>query len=116
YVRDVAKYLPRSRRNDVAFELRALLQDELVAKAAATGRAPDKAMAMELLKSFGRPAVAAALYQPRPPLIDPADNHNFLIWAVAGSLIALIVLPPDSLSWFAWVGGVFMYFAVSAWV
>ena len=81
YVRDVAGYLPRTKRNDVAFELRTLLQDELAAKAAAQGRAPDKAMAMDLLAGFGRPAEAAARYQPRAPLIDPADNHNFLIWA-----------------------------------
>lgn len=42
YVRDVASYLPRKKRNDVAFELRALLQDELAAKASAQGRAPDE--------------------------------------------------------------------------
>lgn len=44
YVRDVARYLPRAHRNDVAFELRALLEDELRARAEADGRAPDEAM------------------------------------------------------------------------
>ena len=46
YVRDVGYCLPRGKRNDVAFELRALLGDELAAKAQAAGRAPDKAMVM----------------------------------------------------------------------
>jgi hypothetical protein len=115
YVRDVAKYLPRGKRNDVAFELRALLQDEAAAKAASQGRAPDKETVLEILKGFGRPAECAARYQPRPPLIDPADNHNFLIWAVAGSIVAIIVWP-HSLSWITWIGGVFLYFAVTAWV
>lgn len=115
YVRDVAKYLPRGKRNDVAFELRTLLQDELAAKAERSGRAPDREMALEILQGFGRPAVCAARYQPRPPLIDPADNHNFIIWAVAGALVA-VILNPHGLSWFAWIGGVFLYFAVAAWV
>jgi len=82
YVRDVARLLPRKRRDDVAFELRALLQEELAAKAEAAGRAPDPAMAIALLAGFGRPAEAAARYHPRQPLIDPADNHDFLIWTV----------------------------------
>src|SRR5262245_8316293 len=56
YVCDVARSLPRDKRNDVAFELRALLADELAAKAQAAGRAPDEAMAMDLLQRFGRPA------------------------------------------------------------
>lgn len=115
YVREVAKYLPRGKRNDVAFELRALLQDEAAAKAESQGRAPDKEIVLEILKGFGRPAECAACYQPRPPLIDPADNHNFIIWAVAGSLVTVTIWP-HSLSWFTWVGGVFMYFAVMAWV
>jgi len=62
YVRDVAGDLPRSKRNDVAFELRALLDDELAARAAARDREPDREMAMELLAGFRRPAEAAARY------------------------------------------------------
>lgn len=82
YVRDVARLLSRKRRDDVAFELRALLQEELAGKAAAAGRAPDRAMALELLAGFGRPADVAARYHPRAPLIDPADNHDFAIWTI----------------------------------
>lgn len=116
YVRDVARYLPRKKRNDVAFELRALLQDELAAKAAAQGRAPDKEMAMDLLSGFGRPAEAAARYQPRTPLIDPADNHNFLIWAVVGSIVFSVANPRNGFASLQWVGTVFLYFAVVAWL
>ena len=113
YVRAVAGYLPRGKRNDVAFELHALLQDELAAKGVAQGRAPDRALAMELLAGFGRPAEAAARYQPRTPLIDPADNHNFLIWAVVGTIVFSKV---GRLSPLQWVGGVFVWFAVAAWL
>jgi MFS family permease len=116
YVRDVASYLPRNKRNDVAFELRALLQDELAAKAAAQGRAPDREMAMDLLSGFGRPAEAAARYQPRAPLIDPADNHSFLIWAVVGAIVFSVANPQSRWAYLQWVGGVFIVFAVLAWL
>ena len=56
YVADVARLLPRKQRDDVAFELRALLVEELDAKAEAAHRAPDTALALELLTGFGRPA------------------------------------------------------------
>ncbi len=91
YVRDVGRYLPRGKRNDVAFELRALLGDELTAKAQAAGRAPDKAMAMELLKGFGRPAEAAGRYDQRPALIDPTDTHHFLIWSLAAAVTVSVL-------------------------
>src|SRR5690606_241861 len=115
YVRDVARFLPRDKRSDVALELRELLHDELAGKAAAAGRAPDRALAMELLGDFGRPAQVAARYQPRNPLIDPEDNHNFVIWAVVGFL-ALAVLSggskPDLLGW---LGLLFVVFACIGW-
>jgi len=88
YVRDVARLLPRKRREDVALELRALLQEELAAKAGAAGRAPDREMAMALLAGFGEPADVATRYEPRRPLIDPRDNHNFAIW----TLVLLLVV------------------------
>jgi len=48
YVRDVGMPLPRKQRNDVAFELRALLQEKLQAKADSAGRQADAAMAVAL--------------------------------------------------------------------
>ncbi|HET7656641.1 MAG TPA: hypothetical protein VFK18_06660 [Luteimonas sp.] len=120
YVRDVARLLPRVKRNDVALELRALLHDELAAKAEAQGRQPDRVLAMELLAGFGRPAEVAARYQPRHPLIAPEDNHNFAIWTVVG-ILALSVAGHDSgadLRWLEamhWVGIMFVVFALIGW-
>lgn len=111
YVTDVAAHLPRKQRNDVAFELRALLQDELAASAAEQGRSPDKAMAMALVAGFGRPAETAARYAPRHPVIDPADNHNLLIWAIVGA----VLLQGRDVSWLAWMGALLLIFATMAW-
>jgi hypothetical protein len=87
YVTDVAVKLPRKVRNDVAFELRALLNEELQAKAEAAGRGVDAAMATELLHAFGRPVDVAARYRPTLTIIDPADGHTFLRAAVIGLAI-----------------------------
>lgn len=78
YVADVAVLLPRSQRNDVAFELRALLHEDLSAKAEEAGREPDATMATELVRAFGRPAEVAARYRPTLTIIDPADGRSFL--------------------------------------
>jgi hypothetical protein len=114
YVRDVARLLPHKRRGDVALELRALLHEELAARAEAAGRAPDHAMAMALLAGFGRPAEAAARYEPRRPLVDPEDNHDFAIWMLVG----LVVIgmsddhsAVDVVDWFAALALVFMAMA-----
>lgn len=87
YVNDVAAQLPRRQRNDVAFELRALLGEELHARAQEQGCAPDAAMATGFLQAFGRPADVAARYQPALTIIDPADGHNFLRAAVIGLVL-----------------------------
>ena len=120
YVRDVASFLPRAQRNDVAFELHALLADELAARAEAGGRAPDKAMAMALLASFGRPAEAARRYYDRPALIEPADTHHFLIWSVAGAVVLgmLRVLGGDAKEaylFLQWLGVLLIVFAALGW-
>lgn len=122
YVRDVARYLPRGKRNDVAFELRALLGDELAAKAQAAGRAPDKAMVMELLKGFGRPAEVAGRYFQRSAVIDPTDTHHFLIWSLAAA-VTVSVLSKMSLAgainssglFLQCLGALVVVFAVMGW-
>lgn len=115
YVRDVARFLPRDKRNDVALELRALLHDELAAKAEARGAPPDRALAMELLAGFGRPAAVAARYQPRNPLVEPEDNHNFAIWVVVG-VIVLAVFDRDSApDLMEWIATLFIVFALVGW-
>lgn len=87
YVTDVAVRLPRKQRNDVAFELRALLNEELQARAEATGRGVDEALATELLHAFGHPADVAARYRPTLTIIDPADGRTFLRASVIGLAI-----------------------------
>ncbi len=87
YVTDVAVQLPRKQRNDVAFELRALINEELQAKAEAAGRGVDAAMATEYLRAFGRPEDVAARYRPALTIVDPADGHTFLRAAVIGLAI-----------------------------
>ncbi|MBB5208019.1 hypothetical protein [Chiayiivirga flava] len=77
YVTDVALLLPRRQRNDVAFELRALLGEELQALADAAGRPPDAEMALALARGMGRPADVAARYRPAVTIIDPADGAAF---------------------------------------
>ena len=87
YVAEVALQLPRKQRNDVAFELRALLHEELAAKAEAAGREADAAMATELVRGFGRPGDVAARYLPTLTVIDPADGPKFLRATVVGLVL-----------------------------
>lgn len=115
YVRDVARFLPRDKRNDVALELRELLHDELSAKAEAGGVAPDRVLAMELLAGFGRPAEVAARYHPRNPLIDPEDNHNFIIWTIVGILVIAALKRDASSEVMYWIGIMFLVFAMIGW-
>jgi hypothetical protein len=91
YVNDVAVRLPRKARNDVAFELSALLHEQLQDRAEAEGRPADAAMATALAQAFGDPRTVAARYQPALTVIDPADGRAFtratviglvLIWAL----------------------------------
>lgn len=108
YITDVAVRLPRRQRNDVAFELRALLHEELQARADAAGRAPDAAMAMELLRAFGMPAEVAARYRPQLTIIDPSDGRRFLLACAIGLAVIWLLglvehlrppFPGDSWLW-----------------
>jgi hypothetical protein len=83
----VATPLPRRQRNDVAFELRELLNEELQGRAEGAGRAADAVMAAELLRDFGRPDEVAARYRPTLTIIDPLDGQAFLRMAVIGVLV-----------------------------
>jgi hypothetical protein len=86
-VTDVVMQLPRRQRNDVAFELRALLDEGLQDKAEDSGRAADAAMALEFLRAFGRPEDVAARYRQPLTVIDPADGRAFLRAALIGLVI-----------------------------
>ncbi len=103
YVADVAVQLPRRQRNDVAFELRALIEEGLQDRADASGRQVDAAMAVDFLRAFGRPVDVAARYRPGLTIIDPADGRSFvratlvglaIIWSAG--LLASLQQPIDS--------------------
>jgi hypothetical protein len=124
YVRDVTRRLARRDRADVALELRALLGEELVARATRAGRPADEAMAMELLASFGPPGQVAVRYRPADALIDPADTRPFLTAAVVGGvgLGAVVALaqphsPKDAVTVaiLSWLGLLVVVFAAGAW-
>lgn len=91
YVVEVALLLPRKQRNDVACELRALLTEELQAKADAAGRRADAALATDLLRAFGEPVDVAARYRPTLTIIDPADGHTFLRASVIGLAVIWVI-------------------------
>jgi hypothetical protein len=88
YVHDVARRLPPGKRNDVAFELRALLADDLQARAGAEGRSPDHEMAVVMVREFGRPAAVAVRYYRPFTIIEPSDTWSFLVAAVVGGTLA----------------------------
>jgi len=87
YVNEVALQLPRKVRNDVAFELRALLLEECQAKAEESGRQLDAEIVIDFLQGFGHPNEVAARYQPALTIIDPADGSKFLRLTIIGLVL-----------------------------
>jgi len=138
YVAEVAIRLPRRQRNDVAFELRALIDEELQAKAEAAGRPVDAETTLAFLRAFGRPADVAARYRPTLTVIDPAEGRSFVfasaiglavIWSLGllsqwrdGTAHGLDALTMISRWWLGvalpslwWPGMLVVGFAASAW-
>ncbi|HWF76191.1 MAG TPA: hypothetical protein VN694_03355 [Caulobacteraceae bacterium] len=127
YVRDVTQRLPRRTRADVALELRALLMEELAARAA--GRAADEAMAVELVRGFGAPGEVAGRYRPAAPLLDAADTRPFIMAAIAGALVIMagVAIAPAAGAHphqaanaatgaiLGWLGFLFVVFAARSW-
>jgi hypothetical protein len=132
YVNDVAAHLPRGQRNDIGFELRTLLTEELKAAADEAGRQPDEQLAMAVVQDFGQPEVVAAHYSPRGfALIE--HEHALTFVMLATTIVAvdwLVTLPRVFLStmtfreWAAgpglgamsWVGLLLVWFGVASWV
>jgi hypothetical protein len=117
YVGDVVSHLPRKQRNDVAYELRSLLMEEMQGRAAEAGRDADSVMALELLAAFGRPADVADRYRPAGfTVIRPADAPRFALVGLGGvalqwvlSLVATYTAPVDPAvggsDWLSRLGG-----------
>lgn len=135
YVDDVVRHIDRKRRNDVGWELRALLREELAGDAADAGRAADRALAVALLRRFGRPEEVAARYrEPGFPIVDAIEARSFvrltaigmaLIWCTG--LISLFSggsglerLGAWWMTWglgaFWWPGFLVVMMSVAAWV
>jgi hypothetical protein len=132
YVNDVAAHLPRGQRNDVGFELRTLLTEELKAAANKAGRPPDEQLAMEVVQDFGQPDMVAAHYSPRGfAIIEPEHAPTFVMLATI--IVAaewLVTLPRVFVStmtlrdWAAgpglgamsWVGLLLVWFGLASWV
>jgi hypothetical protein len=95
YVEDVLRRLPRAQRADVGFELRALLNEELQGKAQGAGRAADEAMALDLLRAFGRPEDVSARYRPTPPpIVEGRHARTFILVALIGVAVQWAVSLP----------------------
>jgi hypothetical protein len=130
YIDDVVRLLPRRQRDDVAAELRTLLTEELHAQTRELGRSPDNALALSLVRGYGRPNEVAARYQPVWTIIDPADSRSFARAAIigAGSLIVLSaltrLLPAMSgvaddvvtIGILAWLGVLVVAFGAKNWI
>jgi hypothetical protein len=127
YVQDVARRLPLGKRSDVAFELRALLTDDLRARADAEGRPPSFDMAVSLVRNFGRPADVAIRYHRPFTIIAPSDTRSFLVAAIAGcALVGLLAsfargsLPSNALTqradaaFLGWLGVLVIVFGVKS--
>lgn len=92
YAHAVAQRLPQAMRDDVRAELKALLTEELEAKAAGGGT-PGVTDARALLANFGSPAAMALNYHTPVPVIDPRDSRLFgkIAAIVLTSLVVLAV-------------------------
>jgi len=106
YVGDVVRHLPRSQRNDVAFELRSLLAEELQGRSADSGREPDAWLATQLLTEFGRPVDVADRYRPAGfTVIRPSEAPRFARIALGGVVLQWILTlvatfsTPSELEW-----------------
>ena len=91
YIDDTVRLLPRRQRDDVASELRSLLNEELHARSRQSGCLPDESLALSLVRDYGRPNEVAARYQPPWAIIDPADSTSFMRAAIIGAA-ALVLL------------------------
>jgi hypothetical protein len=130
YIEDTVRFLPRRERDDVAAELRTLLNEELHARAQEAGRSPDEALALSLVRGFGRPNEVAARYQPVWTIIDPADSRSFLRAAILGAGVLLVLsasirlvpsrsrIADDSvkIGILAWLGVLVVAFGAKSWI
>lgn len=123
YIHDVTQLMPRSRRSDVAMELRGLIREELDALAASRQCPLDTAIALDGLRAFGRPQEVAARYDDPWIIIPPTETRRFVFAAVLGAAVLVALSPLSDASalaeqlgagMFAWLGILLTYFGVQS--
>lgn len=92
YVHAVTHTLRSAERDDVARELRTLIEDMLAERADAA--APDEATVIEVLRHLGPPDEVAERYgQPRPYLVGPAYYPVFkLVTTIVLAVLGIVYL------------------------
>jgi hypothetical protein len=91
FIDDTVCLLPAALRKDVAIELHALLHEELEARAEQTGGQADAALALDLVRGYGRPEEVAARYTQPSSIIDPSDSKRFLRAAIIGAVVLALL-------------------------
>ena len=95
YVADVVRRVPIKERNDIGFELRALLREMLDERAQAAGTAPDDAMVLEMLREFGTPEEIAARYRaPGFVILRAEQTRQFALLSLGGIALQWAVSLP----------------------
>jgi hypothetical protein len=91
YIDDTVRLLPQRQRDDVAAELRSLLNEELAARARESAQPRDEALALSLVRAYGAPNEVAARYHPSWTIIDAADSLSFLRAGVIGAAVLILL-------------------------
>ena len=86
YVADVIRRVPLKERNDIGFELRALLTEMLDDRAQSQGKPADDAMVLAMLREFGLPADIAARYRAPGFVILPPERTRSFAWLSLGGI------------------------------
>jgi hypothetical protein len=75
YIDDIVRLLPRRQQDDVAAELRSLLNEELHARAQVSGHPSDEPLALLLVRSYGaRTRWRLAIIRSGPSLTPPTPG------------------------------------------
>ena len=98
YVHAIRTHLPRKERDDIAAELREILQSQVEAEAADRGRPLAEEEVATILKRCGSPESVAARYGAREHLIGPAVFPHYVL---SVKIVLWILVPLLSL----WAAG-----------
>jgi hypothetical protein len=94
YVAEVGRRLPRQQRADIEAELRSALEDAVDDLAREQGKAPDDALAADVLRRYGPPEKTAASYLPPRYLIGPElfPQYVKVVGIVSGAVVLALAI------------------------